>query len=253
MSLPDWHTRYMQQARWTESLRSYLYSKAEAGNSSHILEVGCGTGAVLQGYSRESGSQPQFLCGLDIDGHNLQQARGYAQGAALVCGDGYQLPFASISFDAVICHYLLLWTPEPAHILAEMKRVTKPGGVVLALAEPDYGGRVDYPGELSKLGEWQAQALQRQGAEPEMGRKLRTAFIQAGIEIQESGVLGGQWGKAQPSEDLDSEWTVLRSDLEGFSGYDEKEVERLHEIEQQSVQRGEHVLFVPTFYCWGRI
>ena len=62
-----------------------------------------------------------------------------------------------------------------------MVRVTHPGGFVLALAEPDYGGRIDYPTELSQIGDWQKNALKQQGANPLMGRELRSIFSHAGI------------------------------------------------------------------------
>ncbi len=42
---------------------------------------------------------------------------------------------------------------------AEMKRVARPGGWLLALAEQDYGARVDEPAELKRWGELQTQAL----------------------------------------------------------------------------------------------
>ena len=32
----------------------------------------------------------------------------------------------------------------------------------MALAEPDYGGRIDYPEQLGHIGRWQAQALRKQ-------------------------------------------------------------------------------------------
>ena len=48
----DWHARYVQQARWTNQLRHYLYRKAGLRDGQQILEVGCGTGAVLGDFHR---------------------------------------------------------------------------------------------------------------------------------------------------------------------------------------------------------
>jgi hypothetical protein len=53
-----------------------------------------------------------------------------------------------------------------------MARVSR---TVLALAEPDYSGRVDEPAELKSLGEWQTEALQRQGAD-RLGAQLQSVL-----------------------------------------------------------------------------
>ena len=94
-----------------------------------------------------------------------------------------------------------------------MRRVTRPGGWVLAMAEPDYGGRIDYPEDLIYLGELQETALRRQGAETRLGRRLSALFHAAGLQEVETGVLGGQWRDAPSLEDLAREWEVLEVDL----------------------------------------
>jgi cyclopropane fatty-acyl-phospholipid synthase-like methyltransferase len=53
----DWHARYLQQARWTRPLREYLYGKAGVDSARRVLEVGCGTGALLA--SSRRGRQPR--------------------------------------------------------------------------------------------------------------------------------------------------------------------------------------------------
>ena len=139
----DWHTRYLQQAGWTRDLRVYLFAKADAQSARRILEVGCGTGALLATIASSA-----TLHGVDIDPHALAQCRVNAANAILTRGDGLALPYSNGSFDLVFCHYFLLWVNEPLQAVREMKRVTRPGGHVLALAEPDYFSRVDAPDEL---------------------------------------------------------------------------------------------------------
>jgi SAM-dependent methyltransferase len=138
--------------------------------------------------------------------------------ARLTQGDALSLPYAAGCFDLVLCHFLLLWISDPVHAVAEMRRVTRPGGSVLALAEPDYGGRIDYPKDLEVLGDWQRFALQRQGADPQIGRRLGEIFNRAGIKLIEAGVLGGQWHAKPTRQEWALEWSVLLSDLQALSG-----------------------------------
>ncbi len=122
----------------------------------------------------------------------------------------------------------------------------------MALAEPDYGGRIDYPDELSVIGKWQIDSLLQQGADPLIGRKLRTLFATSGLNQIEAGVLGGEWKTASLGTEQESEWAVIRSDLarepEKLSRLD-----KLYQIDQQAQEHNERILFVPTFYAWGRV
>jgi ubiquinone/menaquinone biosynthesis C-methylase UbiE len=247
----NWHKRYLQQARWTKSLRDYLFGKVLPQAAGQILEVGCGTGAILSdltGVSSESGAT---LHGIDLQAAHLALAQLHAPQAWLACADAHRLPYREKSFDIVFCHYLLLWLPDPGRALYEMRRVAIPGGAILALAEPDYGGRIDYPEALARLGKWQSQALQAQGANPRIGRQLAMLFNQAGLIEVESGVLGAQWSQVPAAEDLEMEWQVMRNDLAKAVSPDE--LDALERIDRRAALAGERVLFVPTFYAWGRV
>ena len=161
------------------------------------------------------------------------------------------MPYAANSFDILVCHYFLLWVNDPALVLSEMVRVADHGAVIIALAEPDYGGRIDYPEALSTLGDWQQASLLSQGADAHMGRKLRALFSRAGLERIETGVLGGQWKGPPSAKERDSEWLMLENDLGGF--IQEETIEALRESEQAAWEAGERVLYVPTFYAVGRV
>jgi ubiquinone/menaquinone biosynthesis C-methylase UbiE len=177
----DWHRRYTQQAHWTSDLRRYLFRQAGLQAASRILEVGCGTGAILSELPDLVDSH-----GIDIDRSALEQCHINAPGARLIEGDALKLPYSDKSFDMVYCHFLLLWVSDPLQALLEMKRVAKPGGQMLAFAEPDHYARRDEPRELAPLGEWQTEALHRQGADPGLGARLADLFFRAGIQIVET-------------------------------------------------------------------
>ena len=249
ISVREWHQRYLLQTRWTHELTSYLFQRAQITASDSLLEVGCGTGAVLHELVKPSLSN---WIGLDINLEYLFFARENQPQYNFIAGDAHLLPFSDNSFDACLCHFLLLWLTTPTIALQEMRRVTCSGGVVMALAEPDYGGRIDYPDELSIIGKWQTDSLLQQGADPLIGRKLRALFAASGLHQIEAGVLGGEWKTASSGTEQASEWTVIRSDLaqepEKLSRLD-----RLYQIDHDAQEHGERILYVPTFYAWGRV
>lgn len=241
----DWHARYQQQAGWTASLRAHLFQKAGLATTDRILDLGCGTGALLADFPAQAA-----LHGLDLSLAAVQQAKSHAPGADLVCADGFSLPYPTGVFDLCFCHFVLLWVSDPLRVVTEMHRVTRPGGWVLALAEPDYGGRVDYPAELVSLGHWQTAALRSQGANPELGRQLAEIFIQAGLTQVETGVIGGEWQHPAPPHETELEWEVLAADL--AEKIPANDLHRLKALDQNAWQTGQRVLFVPTFSAAGR-
>ena len=238
----DWHARYTQQAGWTARTRRYLYEKAGLSKTPRVLEPGCGTGAVL------ADCPAADLHGLDWDWQHLQVARHAVPRARLVRANAVALPYASASFDACLTHYFLLWV-DAARVLAEMRRVTRPGGVILALAEPDYGARIDSPAGLALIGQLQGQALANQGADPRMGRKLASLFTAAGLQQVTTGVMGGEWSARSIEDDWNLEWAALETDLAG--SVPPERLAELRRIDVAAWQRGDRILFVPTFYAIG--
>lgn len=240
----EWHKRFVQQATWTSELRRYLFKRAGMQAAGRVLEVGCGTGAILTGLSAGAA-----IHGLDREPARLAEARRYAPQATLACGNALWLPYASGVFEITFCHYLLLWVPDPLQALREMKRVTRPGGSILALAEPDYSGRVDKPDELAALGRWQAESLLRQGADPGLGSHLAELFRLAGIRPVETGSLQREGKRPAGPAERELEWAVLEADLAGM--VPAKEIQRLRRLDEAAWQRGERVLYVPTYWMLG--
>lgn len=243
-----WHNRFLQQARWTKEIRRYLFERIGISQSSRIIELGCGTGAILKDLGEWT---KPCLYGLDINHKHLKQATKYTPGTLLIQGDVAQTPFENRLFDASICHFLLLWLADPLQAIVEMKRIVKIGGHVLALAEPDYGGRIDYPVQLERIGDAQIESLKSQGADPLMGRKLSEIFYRAGLQQVEVGILGGQWHAPPSQGEWQLEWAVIESDIGNL--ITDKEFEHLKKLDAQSWKQGMRILFVPTFYAAGRV
>lgn len=254
----DWHRRYLQQASWTRDLRAYLFEKAGLPAASRVLEVGCGTGAVISGirFTDAPGPgpeirRPRMACGIDIDSAPLAQCRAIAPHATLGCADGLALPFADETFDIVYCHFFLLWVRDALAALLEMKRVAVRNGQILALAEPDYTLRIDEPPELAFAGSLQTRSLRLQGADVSIGSRIAGLFSQAGVQIIETGEIRAR--PLGPSNDPDAlnEWHVLRSDLERLLS--SAELDAIQQVDAIARRRGTRRIRVPTYFAWGQV
>lgn len=242
-----WHKRFVQQAKWTNHLRNYLLDKIALHPNSLVLEVGCGTCAVLSQITNEN----ILTFGIDIDLEYLKFGRDNFDALHLVNGNGMSLPYPANSFDLVFCHYLLLWVENPIRIMQEFSRVGKPGANVVILAEPDYGGRIDYPPPLQELGEAQIKGLQQQGANPYIGRRIRELTISSGMTIIEHGVLNSQSDNEIDQEFIESEWQMLEHDLS--NQLTESEIQHFKQIDLIAWRHGVRVLFIPIFYLLAEI
>jgi len=246
LSPADWHHRFLQQSGWTRPVRRYLLARLGLSASSRILEAGCGTGAITAGLRQDT---PARVFGLDLNPAFLRLARHNDPATRFTAGDALRLPYPGGCFQAVVCHFFLLWVKDPAAALNEMLRVTQPGGAVIAFAEPDYGGRIAHPPALADLGRLQAAALRQQGADPGMGRQLSGLFHAAGLENIETGLLGAQWQGRPSPEEVDSEWAVLEDDLSG--ALPPQRLQEMRQVDAAARASGQRVLFVPTFYAIG--
>jgi ubiquinone/menaquinone biosynthesis C-methylase UbiE len=96
------------------------------GRGKDVLEVGCGTGLVLERMARFARS----VRGIDLSPKMLEQAR--ARGLEVGLADATALPFADQSFDVACSFKVLAHIREVDAALAEMARVVRPGGFVIA-------------------------------------------------------------------------------------------------------------------------
>jgi SAM-dependent methyltransferase len=104
---------------------------AGVGSGDRVLDVACGHGASALLAARELGCR---VVGLEYGTRAVQEATAAARAAGLQArasfrrGDAEALPFASDSFDVVLCECALCTFPDKAQAARELRRVLRPGG-----------------------------------------------------------------------------------------------------------------------------
>ena len=106
--------------------REWVCSRAEG----EVLEVAVGTGRNLPFYPASA-----RLTGIDLSPEMLAIARERVRQQGLTVtlqeGDAHSLDFADDSFDTVVCAFSLCNIPDRRQALAEMRRVLRPGGLLV--------------------------------------------------------------------------------------------------------------------------
>lgn len=204
-----WAQRYKLQAQWTKEIRKFITQQISLPSQGKILEVGCGSLAVLEEFTNQNFRS----FGLDIDYSILNYHKGSSVSSLRINGDGYQLPFADSCFDLSYCHYLLLWLNSPQDVLKEMQRVTKNTGWVCCFAEPDYSARIDYPIFLEGLGKIQNQSLNKQGVNLSTGRNLPEWLSTLQFSNITWGILGSHNNVNSQTLNND-EWETMEIDIQ---------------------------------------
>lgn len=242
-SLEETSEFFTNQAEWTAPMRRYLYRKAGLRRRAAVLDAGCGTGEVTAEIAGLTGGS---VTGVDFETRFIEYAAERHPGIRFIHADCEDLPFDDGAFDLVTCHFLLMWVPKPARAVVEMARVLEPGGILLACAEPDYGGRVEYP-EHPEFTAALDSSLSRKGADIRLGRRLGVLFREAGLGV-EVGVSATVWDGELLEQRFEGKKGKFRRDLEAVLEKDE--AGRVLDEESAQVKAGK-MLMVPLFWALG--
>lgn len=122
-SLERKKTRCDLDAEETASILTSVGDRSRA-----ILDVGCGTGHLLE----LCGSG--FKLGLDLSIGMLELARRRGCDFPLVVADARRLPIRDTSFEVVVCQDVIGHLDDPRTVVAEMKRVCTDRGLMILTA-----------------------------------------------------------------------------------------------------------------------
>ena len=118
-------------APWAE----FVVGRANPQPGEHVLDVACGTGIGARLAARRTWPSGRVV-GLDADPGMIEVAHSFASDAAaaveLFCASAVSMPFDDASFDLCLCLQGLQFFPDPVSGFAEMRRVLKPGGRLVA-------------------------------------------------------------------------------------------------------------------------
>jgi len=239
------------QAIETAEERIPLYLKVGLKDANSVLDVGCGPGVVTRDIAHLTKGK---VIGIDNTKEMIKIAKNVLKdykNVELKVGQATKLPFDSNMFDIVTCNLLLMWAKNPQNVVNEMTRVTKPGGIVLATLEPDYGGKLHWPENQKVDPIFAGKAIKEKGGDPHIGRKLRLLFVRAGLETNVGIGNNRIWScKEDRNYYLHARDFYVKA-LKN-SGLSQKDIDKWEYDYLKSLDEGIQLNFFPQFYAIGK-
>ena len=187
---PDYTMGFSEEM--LDSLRRYTAEANAAYLLPHlrpglrILDFGCGPGTVSIGLAKAV--DPGELHGVDMEQSQIDLATKVAkwwarENAIFHVGDVTDLPFDDGFFDVAHCHNVLMHIPDTSAVLAEAKRVLKPGGIIgcremiceSSFTHPDFG-------VIRNAWDMFEDLVAADDGHPQMGKDLKNHMVEAGFE-----------------------------------------------------------------------
>ncbi len=173
----DAYLRFM--GLYSEPLAALFADLAGVGYGQRVLDVGCGPGALTAELVNRVGAES--VSAVDPSASFAAAVRERLPAADIRRSAAEQLPFPDGIFDAALAQLVVHFMADPVQGLREMRRVTRPGGMVAACVWDHAGGR----GPLAPF--WSAARELDPAADDESDRAgvreghLAGLFTQAGL------------------------------------------------------------------------
>jgi SAM-dependent methyltransferase len=179
------HESVLRSHTWRTAANSAGYLIGSLTPGLTVLDVGCGPGTITADLAALV--PDGHVTGVDRAPGIVARARATAAERGLTntdfaVADVQDLDFPDDSFDVVHAHQVLQHVGDPVRALAEMRRVTRPGGLV-AVRDADYAAMVWHP-RVPGLDDWldlYERVARAGGGEPDAGRRLRSWALAAGF------------------------------------------------------------------------
>ncbi len=164
-----------------QQIRQVGRTAMHIGDGDRLLDVGCGLGEEARELARLAGATGEVTA-VDLSKTLIAEARERDNGAGVryAVGDINSLDFADGTFDAVRSERVIQHVPDPDAAIAELVRVTVPGGRVCVI-DTDWdsflmdGVPAAYLESLTQLARDKGTLLRP------TGRLLRGQFVRAGL------------------------------------------------------------------------
>lgn len=198
-------------------LEPTVYESVNFADHPRILEVGCGVGAQTEILLRRF---PKIhVTGIDLNEKQLQAAQANLGRHEWLKGrwelhhmSGSDMKFAAHSFDGAFLCWILEHVPEPAKVLAEVRRMLRPGGDVVITEVMNSSFFLDpYSPNVWKY--WMAfnDFQFDQAGDPFVGAKLGNLLLSAGFRHVRTEVKTLHYDNRQPNKrrEIIDYWTDL--------------------------------------------
>ena len=179
------HESVLRSHRWRTAENSAAYLLPHLKSGVTLLDLGCGPGTITADLATRITPGRVTACEVKDSALDLARAEIARRGLTNVdfaVGDAHALDFPDDTFDVVHAHQVLQHLEDPVVALREMRRVTKPGGLI-AVRDSDYAAFTWFP-QLPELDEWldlYQRVARGNGGEPDAGRRLLSWAHAAGL------------------------------------------------------------------------
>ena len=166
------YERFM--APWSRSAGTLFLDWLAVGPGLSWADVGGGNGAFTELVLAKSA--PSHVSAIDPSDAQIAAARQKlsAKQVELSVGDALALPYEPARFDAAVMALVLFFVPDPKKGVAEMVRVTKPGGMIASYTWDVFGGGTPPQPLWEEL-----EAMDKQTARPPSAEISRFAALKA--------------------------------------------------------------------------
>jgi ubiquinone/menaquinone biosynthesis C-methylase UbiE len=182
---PAAYVGYLDAVHSQDTVRAYkeqTYELLDLHPGDRVIDVGCGAGDDVLAMGRIVGPSGRVV-GMDASETMIEESQRRSSGLGLpvefVAGYAHNLDFAEGSFDAARADRVFQHLEDPKEALAELIRVTRPGGRIV-VTDPDWGALI-VDGPDRETTQAVLDEIVASIRNPWMGRQLLGLFQRAGL------------------------------------------------------------------------